>query len=195
MIVVDVETTGTEEHVHSLLSIGAVDFLKPGRKFYKECRMFEGAHIMESASHVNGYTEEEMKDPSKMSDGELVREFIAWAEESSGLLFAAHNTMFDFNFIRVTCERNHIDFPFPKRTLDLHTVCFTQMLHQGIEPPLEDGKSLLNTDTVMKYCGLPTEPKPHIASNGASYAAEAFSRLLKNEKLLPQFEQYEIPWI
>jgi len=32
MLIIDVETTGTEENIHSLVSIGAVDFLDPKRK-------------------------------------------------------------------------------------------------------------------------------------------------------------------
>lgn len=196
MLVIDVETTGTEEDVHSLLSIGAVDFLKPSRRFYGECHMFPGAHIMDGSSEINGYTEDEMKDSSKQMDAELVEKFIEWALESNSIMLAGHNLIpIDFDFIKATCERNHIDFPFPKRTIDLHTVCFTQMMISGIEPPMEEGKSLLNSDRVFKYCGLPAEPRPHIAINGALYEAESFSRLLKNEKLLPEFEQYEIPWV
>ncbi|PIR38272.1 MAG: hypothetical protein COV34_01530 [Candidatus Zambryskibacteria bacterium CG10_big_fil_rev_8_21_14_0_10_42_12] len=196
MIVIDVETTGTEEDKHSLVSIGAVDFLDPKRRYYRECKIFPGAHIMEEALDVNGYTKEEITDPSKMTDKEMVEEFIVWAQEGKSIMLAGHNLMpIDFDFIEATCRRNHINFPFPKRTIDLHTVCFTHMMLQGLEPPMEDGKSELNSDRVMKYCGLPAEPKPHIAINGALYEAEAFSRLLRNQKLLPEFQEYEIPWV
>lgn len=195
MIVVDVETTGTEEDKHSLISIGAVDFLNPSRRYYRECKIFEGAHIMEEALVVNGKTEQELHDPAKMSDADMVIEFIAWVEKSQSIMFAAHNTMFDFGFLKATCERNHINFPFPVRTIDLHSVCFTHIMLAGLEPPMEDGKSDINSDYVMKYCGLPAEPRPHVAINGALYEAECFSRLLRNQKLLPEFQQYEIPWI
>jgi len=195
MIIIDVETTGIEEDKHSLLSIGAVDFLKPERRFYKECRMFEGAHVMEEALEVNGFTDESIKDTSKISDKELVEKFLEWAQESKSIMLAGHNPMFDFGFIKKTALRYHLNEIFPHRTLDLHTVCFTQMMVLGIEPPMAEGKSLLNSDSIFKYCGLPSEPKPHIAINGALYEAEAFSRLLKNKKLLPEFEQYEIPWV
>lgn len=195
MIVIDVETTGTEEDKHSLLSIGAVDFLKPSRRYYRECRMFAGAHIMEGAFEVNGYSQAEATDPSKMSDRELVEEFIAWAEEGTSIMFAGHNLMLDFMFIKATAERHHLEFPFPKRTIDLHSVCFTQMMLSGLEPPMEEGKSALNSDKVLTYCGLPPEPRPHIAINGALYEAEAFSRLLRNQNLLPEFKEHAIPWI
>jgi DNA polymerase III epsilon subunit-like protein len=196
MIIVDVETTGTEGDVHSLVSIGAVDFLNPERRYYRECRIFDGAEIMPKALEVNGMSMEEINDPEKMSDKEMVEEFLEWASESKSIMLAGHNlAMFDFAFIRATCERNHLNFPFPRRTLDLHTVCFSHMMMTGVEPPMEDGKSLLNSDRVLKYCGLPAEPKPHIAINGATYEAEVFSRLLRNQNLLKEFKEYRIPWV
>jgi DNA polymerase III epsilon subunit-like protein len=196
MLIIDVESTGTEEDIHSLVSIGAVDFLNPKRQYYKECRIFDGAEVMPEALEVNGMTEEEVRDPNKMSDKEMVEDFLKWVGESKSIMMAGHNPMgIDFDFIKATCKRGHLNFPFPHRTIDLHTVCFTHMMIAGIEPPMENGKSLLNSDRVLKYCGLPTEPKPHKAINGALYEAEAFSRLLKNQKLLPQFEGYKIPWV
>ncbi len=57
---------------------------------------------------------------------------------------------------------------------------------------MKDGKSLLDSDAVMTYVGIPTEPKPHIALNGALWEAEAISRLLYQKNLLSQFEQYPI---
>ena len=39
------------------------------------------------------------------------------------------------------------------------------------------------------------EPKPHNALTGAKSHAEVISRLLYDKKLLPEFEQFEIPWL
>jgi len=196
MLVIDVEATGLEEDIHSLVSIGAVDFLDPKRKYYRECRIWDKAEIMSEALEIIGMTEKEIRDPNKMSDKEMVEEFLEWANEGKSIMLAGHNLMpVDFDFIKATCERNNLNFPFPKRTLDLHSVCFSHMMITGVEPPMEEGKSLLNSDRVLKYCGLPAEPKPHIAINGALYEAEAFSRLLKNQNLLPEFQEYPIPWV
>lgn len=195
MIIIDVESTGTEEDKHSLVSIGAVDFLDPSRRFYRECRIWEEADVMPEALTINGMSEEEIRDPSKITDGELVEEFTVWAQEGKSLMLAGHNPILDFMFVKATAERNHINFPFPKRMLDLHSVCFTHMMVSGIEPPMEEGKSKLNSDAVLKYCGIPTEPHPHIAINGALYEAEAFSRLLRSQNLLEEFKEHPIPWV
>jgi hypothetical protein len=68
------------------------------------------------------------------------------------------------------------------------------MIERGITPPVEKGRSDLGLEEITTYVGIPTEPHPHLALNGALYEAEAFSRLLHHKNLLPQFSQYPIPW-
>ena len=58
MIVLDVETSGTDPNKHSILSLGALDLSNPSNQFYGECRAFEGAHLEEEAFAVNGFTKE-----------------------------------------------------------------------------------------------------------------------------------------
>ena len=65
MIVVDVETTGSIPYRHSIVSIGAVEFENPTNQFYEECRIFEGAEIEDIAMKVNGFSYDEINDPSK----------------------------------------------------------------------------------------------------------------------------------
>ena len=64
MIIVDTETTGVEPHVHSILSIAALDFDNPSNEFYGECRMFEGARWSDEAEAVHGISQENAEDPS-----------------------------------------------------------------------------------------------------------------------------------
>ena len=80
MIVVDVECTGVDEVKHAILSVGAIDFDNPNNQFYEECRAFEGAHIMDEALEINGFTKEQALDPNKQSDEELVKHFIEWTK-------------------------------------------------------------------------------------------------------------------
>ena len=47
----------------------------------------------------------------------------------------------------------------------------------------------------MEYVGIPVEPHPHNALNGAKQSTEAISRLLYDKKLLPEFDKYPIPWL
>lgn len=194
MIVLDVETTGTEAAKHSLVSIGAVDFLHPERQFYRMCRIWEGAHVMPEALVVNGFTEIEICDTKKKTDAELVKEFLEWTEKAEDRTIAGQNPHFDIDFIKWTCLRNNINYTLSHRTIDQHTLCYSHMIKRGIVPPLKNKRTNLNSDGIMKYVGIPEEPKPHIAINGAVWEAEAFSRLLHDKKLFPQFEKYDIPW-
>lgn len=195
MLVVDVEGSGTESYLHSIVSIGAIDFENPSRHFYEECRIWEGADVMSEALAVCGFTIEEITDPTKPSESEIVHNFIAWTEGMADHTFAGQNVSFDRDFIKAAAARaGHTNWPFAYRTIDTHSLAWMHMVKRGLMPPLAHGRSALNLDTILNYCGIPGEPKPHNALTGASCHAEVISRLLYDKKLLPQFEQFVIPW-
>ena len=197
MIVLDVEASGTEAHKHSIVSLGALDLAKPKNRFYEECRVWDGAHIMDEALAVNGFTREQVTDPKKQSEADLVHAFLQWAEPIEERTLAAQNVSFDRDFLKAAAERaGHTNWPFSYRTIDVHSIAYMHMLDRGIQPPVDKVKrhSALDLDQVMLYCGIPSEPTPHNALTGALSHAEVISRLLYGRKLLPEFSQYEIPW-
>jgi DNA polymerase III epsilon subunit-like protein len=193
MIVVDIEASGTEPYKHSIVSIGALDFTNPEKQFYAECRIWDGAHIMDEALAVNGFTKEQIMDPPKKTEGEIVTEFFKWLKDSPDHTTAGQNPSFDRDFLRLAAERAHIDYPLAYRTVDLHSVCYLHMIEHGLIPPLKNKRSDLNSGKIMGYVGIPEEPKPHNALMGAKVAGEALSRLLYRKNLLPDFAQFEIP--
>jgi len=195
MIIVDVETTGVDEVKHSILSVGAIDFANPSNQFYEECRVFDGAHIDDEGLAVNGFTREQAVDQNKQTDEALIKHFMEWAKSSSEYTFAGQNPSFDRDFLHRAADRYHLGWPFAFRTIDQHSVCFAHMVKQGIIPPVINNHSDLNSDKIMQYVGIPVEPHPHNALNGAKVAAEALSRLLYDKKLLPEFEEFQIPWL
>ncbi len=198
MLAVDIEGSGTEPHVHSMLSLGAVDLGDPSRTFYAACRAFDGAKIEDEALAVNGFTREQATDPAKMSEAELVKKFIEWAELSQDLTLAGQNVSYDRDMLKYSAQRaGHTAYPFAHRTIDSHSLCWMHMVKRGLTPPIDPVKhhSSLNLDAVLVYCGIPEEPKPHNALTGAKSHAEVISRLLYDKKLLPEFEKYPIPWL
>lgn len=192
MIIVDVETTGTDPKYHSLISIGAIDFDNPERRFFEECRAFDGAKVEAEATAVNGVGEIEAFDSTKQSDKDLIIGFLTWMKESRDHTIAGQNPQFDVSFLEATARRYHLDYSIPKRMVDLHSATWTHMILHGTNPPLEHNRSNLNSDTIMEYVGLTPEPHPHIAINGALYEAEAFSRLLYNKNFLKEFKDVPI---
>lgn len=194
MIVVDVETTGTDPHKNSILSIGAVDMEKPEDTFYAECRAWDGAHIDAEALAVNGFTEEQAKDPQKSSETEITKAFFDWFAARNNQILGGQNPLFDLGFIKAASDRGHLENPLASRSIDQHSLAYAHMLGRRIEPPVMHKKSALNSDSIMAYVGIPPEPKPHIALNGALWEAEAMSRLLHKKNLLPRFKDFPIPF-
>jgi len=195
MIIVDVETTGLNPDKHSLLSIGAVDFANPERQFYEECRIWDGAHIDDDGLAVNGFTREQIIDPDKKTEGEIVKEFLDWAHSSKECTVAGQNPYLDLRFIEAGARRNHMDASLHHRVVDQHSICFAHMLKRGVKPPIKGNEYNLNSDAIMIYVGIPTEPRPHLGINGARWEAEAFSRLLYDKPFFGDFKQYPIPWL
>lgn len=196
MIVLDIEASGTNYEKHSIVSLGGLDFDHPDNQFYDECRVWDGAHVDDEALKVNGFTRDEITDQSKKNEGELIKAFIAWAQDLRDWTIVGQNPSFDRDFVRAACSRAHADFPLPYRTVDTHTLAYMHMVKRGLMPPFEADKhrTALNLDAVLQYCGIPEEPDPHNALTGALSHAEVASRLLYGRALLPEFEVYPIPW-
>lgn len=208
MIVIDVEASGIDPKKNSLLSIGAVNFNNPDDQFYEECYAFEGADIDESAIAYCGFTMEQATDKSKLSEGEMVQKFFDWAKGIGEITLAGENVVWlDLAALSYAAERhglNH-DFafksqfayqqpmPFGFRTVDLHSLSYAHHLSRGVKPPMEKGLTRLSADTTFAYVGIPPEPKPHHALNGAKYEAEAFSRFIHGRNLLKEFSQHPVP--
>ena len=193
MIVVDVETTGVDDRIHSIVSIGAVDFIDHERRFYGECRMWEGAQVEPEALRVNGFTMEQVMDPTKQTLEQLVGAFFAWTRESQVRTLAGQNTFFDHGFLRVSAERYRMLWEFGHRIIDLHSIAWAHMLTHGVQPPVKYNRTSLTNDTILQYVGLPAEPKPHNGLVGALMEAEALSRLVHGKQFLPEYKEYPVP--
>ena len=198
MIAVDVEASGIGPDTHSIVSVGAVDMDNPSRQLYEECRVWDGAHVNDEALLVNGFTREQITDSSKQSESDLVHKFAAWAESSPDRTLAGQNVSFDRDILQAAAVRaKHTAWPFAHRTIDCHSLAWMHMVKRGLIPPIDPLKkhSALNLDAVLLYCGIPEEPTPHNALTGAKCHAEVISRLLYDKKLLPEFAQFDIPWL
>lgn len=192
MIVADIEASGLDPHKHSILSIGAVELEHPDRQFYGECHIWDGAGIMPDALAVNGFTEKDCHDLKKQSLNELMNDFYHFVELCGDKTLAGQNVSFDRDFLNDSFSRASMSWHFSYRTLDLHSMAYMDATKRGIAIAHKNERSDLNLDAILKYVGLPPEPKPHNALNGAKYEAECFSRILYHKNLLPQFAEYPI---
>ncbi len=198
MLILDIEASGLDYKESSIVSIGALDLDNPTNQFYAECKVWDGAHISDEALEINGFTKEEVLDKSKMTEAELIRNFIDWSNQiKTNRTLAGQNVSFDRDYIQAACRRASMEYPFAHRTIDTHTLAWMHHINRGLEPPVdkEHKRSALNLDAVLNYCGIPDEPEPHNALTGALSHAEVISRLLYNKKLLPEFNKFNIPWL
>lgn len=197
MLVVDIEASGLSAHNCSILSIGALDLDHPENRFYGECRVWDGAHVSDEALEVNGFTKEQTIDPSKKTEAELITEFLEWSQHLSDRTITGQNPSFDRDFLREAAERAGLSWDLAHRTIDTHSLAYMHVIKRGLPAPLDPQhrRSNLDLDAILNYCGIPDEPTPHNALTGAMSHAEVASRLLFGRKLLPEFNEYAIPWL
>lgn len=195
MIVLDIETTGTDMNSCAIIDIGAVDFSNPENTFYARCHIREEAEIQEGALAYNGYTRKQLHDPQLPSEEDIVCAFQKWAEPIKERTLAGQNPEFDFYFLSEAYKRYGLTWDFGHRTIDQHSIAYALacQLDYGTFPT-DNRTSGMNSDTIMTFVGLPPEPRPHnSALNGALWETEAFSRLINGVNLLEKFAKHPIP--
>lgn len=131
---------------------------------------------------------EQITDQTKKTVHELLVGFIEWYEKVAERTVGGHNVgYFDLRFIEVACTRYGLGtFGLAcgnQRTVDLHTLGFSEYIRRGLPVPMNNGLSSLSLDSVLGLVGLAPEPKPHNALNGARLEAEAISRILLGRPL------------
>lgn len=196
MIVIDIETSGTDPEKHSIISIGAIEFENPENEFYGECKIWDGAHIEEEALEINGFTKKDITDPTKQPLKVLMQGFLDWSEDINERTLGGHNLgSFDVPFLISSAKRYGLNWNFAHRSIDTHTLTYMHLIKAGITPPVENNRTAVNSSFIQNYIGIPKEPTPHNALNGAKVAAEAISRLLYSKSLLDEFKDQEIKFL
>lgn len=182
ILVVDVETTGTDPRVHGLLEIGASPLWpRPiDCDFQKGCVPFPGATWDAGAERVNGISQKdwELKNGDERS---LLDTFLLHVQMRYGdrVMLAGMNPSFDLGFLRALAERvdgnaERIDRYFGHRTLDMHSLAIAHALRHGLMVP----PSGYTSSQIYGLVGMDPETSPHRALVGARYEVRAMRRLL-----------------
>lgn len=191
MISIDCEMTGLDIENCAIISVGAIDLKNPEKRIYIEMKPFDGAKIDPEALLINGYTEESINN-LKLSQEEglnLLKSFLEEAEERN---VVGQNVSTDVYFLNRAFLRSGIDCKIPFRVLDLHSMVCAKLILNKENIPMEERKSTLNLISNCHMAGIPDEPKPHNALNGALAAAEVYFRLIEGRAVLPEFSQYPL---
>lgn len=204
MIVIDIETTGETPYLHSILSIGAVEFSNPRNQFYGECRVRQGAKITNIALRINGFKRKDVLDRNKKPQKKLLMEFLEWTNRIEDNTLAGLNHYMDVYFLEYALKYYKLRNPFKYRLVDLHTIAFSHHMQRGLKPPTKTAShmnklsrygngSALSSPVIYKYCGMPEEGYPHNGLKGAKMEAEALSRLIYGRNLIAEFKDFPIP--
>ncbi len=193
MIVIDLQTTGWDERKDAVVSIGAVDFDKPTRQFYGECKLSPGAAISDEASRAFKFDTASLFDNRKPDAEQVVKEFLSWSEGSELRTLAGQNPWFDAAFLKAAVDRFNFRWKFGYRHVDLHSIYFARLANLGREIPMQKHLDALSLGNILKGVGLVYGPGRHSSLENAKLEAEAFARLMYGKTLLKEFARCEIP--
>jgi DNA polymerase III epsilon subunit-like protein len=191
LIVVDVETSGLDEERDQVVSIGAVDFAKPQRTYYNECRLSRRVRPTQEALHITGFSLKDLRSRDKPTEREIVGQFLDWGKRSR--MLAGENPWFDAAFLHRASSRYGLAWPFGHRLVDLPSVSYSTQLRLKEYAILPKRDSSLSLDKTLKFVGLEPRKTFHNALGDAKLEAEALSRLIYGKPLVDEYSKYRVP--
>lgn len=167
--ITDVETSGLDEDSHEILEIGLVVFDQQSLEIISTLDFKVIPEHIETATEfaleINGYNEEDWKDAVSLNI--VMAEFATLTQNA---IFCAHNITFDWKFISRAFKKTGVVDLMDYHRIDLFTIAWEKLRTSGLKK--------LNMNEVAKHLGIPEEPVPHRAINGAMTEYEIFKALL-----------------
>ena len=166
-IIVDTETSGDDELKHEILEIGLLVVSQKDWAVIDSGNWLIKPHHIENAIPAalerNGYNEHDWRNAPELSDVMPI-----FSEKTKDGIFMAFNVSFDWAFIknafRITNVPNLMDY----HRLDVLTLAWALG---------GDNLERLNLKAVAEFFGVPPEPDPHRAINGAETALEVLKKI------------------
>lgn len=165
----DLETTGDIFTQHEILEIGLVVVNQKTFEVIDELDLkIQPLHPeinIPRAMDLNAYSRENWKDAVSLKEG-----MGRYAQKTTGCIFIAFNATFDWGFINYAFEQTGV-----QDRMDYHRFDVMSMAYFKLKNKIEKWR----LSSVAKYLGLPEEPMPHRAINGAYTALEVYKKLLE----------------
>jgi len=166
----DLETTGDVFTKHEILEIGLVVADQKTLEIIGELNVkIKPLHpeiFVPAAIAKNGYRPEDWKEAI------LLKEAIEqYAIKTGGTIFFAFNATFDWGFINQAFEQTGVKDRMDYHRFDVMSMAYLKLKDKGIEK--------WRLSTIAKYFGIPEEPMPHQAINGAHIVFEVYKKLLE----------------
>ena len=163
----DLETSGDIFGVHEILEIGLIVFDQNSLKIVDtldiKVKPLNIKNAVPAALERNGYKEKDWKEAVS-----LKKAMEQYADKTKDAIFCAYNAIFDWGFINDAFRKTGVQNKMDYHGLDLLSIAWTKGL---------DKNEKWNLKTACELFGVPPEPEPHSALNGAMTAYELFKKL------------------
>ena len=179
---IDIETTGTRFGHHEIIGIGAIrtsnDGVETKGEWETKLQPEFPERITEEAQKINGFSEHEWLKAPKPSP-EIWSSFVSFATRCTPV---CHNPSFERAFITLAAANQDIS----DLQMDYHWIG-TESLAWPLY--LEGKLTKLSLNAISQFFGLPKEPFPHTALNGAAACRKAYLALMRNSALHHRLSQ------
>ncbi len=164
-----VETTGFDAQIHEILEIGLVivdqSDLSIGAEFEVKVKPLHPRNASRQATSINGYNAKEWRDATDLKTAMKI-----YSAKTKNAIFLAHNVFFDWSFITEAFKKTGVEDLMDYHRADLFTIAWSRSAQL---PEL----TKFHIEDICKYLGVPKEPLPHRALNGARTALAVLRKL------------------
>ena len=166
--ITDVETTGLDAVKHEILEIGLVLVDQRTDEVIDTLNIKVKPEHIETADpnalKINGY------DPENWLNAvSLLEAMTLYSHKAKNAIFCSHNVTFDWSFIAAAFKKAGLKSTLDYHRLDLFSLIWAKTKDSNIES--------FSLSKVALFLGLPEEPLPHRAINGARTAHEIYKKI------------------
>ncbi|MBI2591220.1 MAG: 3'-5' exonuclease [Candidatus Brennerbacteria bacterium] len=167
--ITDVETTGLDPTIQEIIEVGLVLVNQQTLEIIDTLDVKVRPKHLETATEfalkLNGYNAIDWHNALALQAVMLI-----YSAKAKDAIFCAHNVTFDWSFILKAFNKTGVENLMDYHPIDLFTMALMKLRNSGLEK--------FNMNEVAKYLGIPEEPMPHRAINGAMTAYEIYKRLV-----------------
>ena len=195
MFVIDIETSGLDELKHGIIELGIIKYENPKIFYHSFCRLDNGDEINDRTLEINGQTREQVRDPHKPSQKQVLIELYELIKRENYFYAAGENVgSFDLRFIRARARKYGLKDLFHHRSYDLHSAASLKYEQIYGELPIINGKAEFGLLRILEFVGIKDERKQHNALEDCKLEAEAISRIRHGKNLFQEYSQFPIPY-
>lgn len=164
--ITDIETTGLDAAVHEIIELAVVvvdqHTLKVLDRYQARTKPYHIRTAAKRALEVVGYTEQAWRDAIPLQTA-----LETYIRKASDAVFCSYNVYLAYSFMDTAFKMSGVEDPTDYHRLDLFTLAWSRL---GLVSP--------TLDSICKRIGIPPEPLPRRAMDGADKQLEVLRALL-----------------